>query len=84
VSKPRYVERISVHDIEILPGGRLHPAHAAAYIGRHPEVLRKWRQQGKGPPFHRLPGYERGGIYYLKRDLDQWMKASKVTHPLPG
>jgi hypothetical protein len=44
---------------------------AAEYIGCSAGYLRKLRQTGEGPTFHRL--FRRKGIKYRRGDLNKWM-----------
>ncbi|MBU6298607.1 MAG: helix-turn-helix domain-containing protein [Alphaproteobacteria bacterium] len=41
---------------------------AAFYLGRKPRTLKRWRQQGKGPPY-RLA--ERSVLYHID-EIDDW------------
>ncbi len=44
---------------------------AARYVGCSPGYLKKLRQSGGGPYFHRL--FRRKGIKYLREDLNEWL-----------
>jgi hypothetical protein len=58
-----------------VPAGLLNTAQAAAYLGREPQTLRKWRSLGEGP---RFSGRGRG-VRYRLRDLDAWIDANTHT-----
>lgn len=50
------------------------PDEAAKYIRRSPGALRQLRYRNAGPPYIRADGR----IYYLRRDLDEWLAANRV------
>ncbi len=67
-SRPRLEGRMADNDDVIQ---KYFPPDAAAKIlGYSPKTLERWRAEGKGPKFHKLPG---GRIRYSKADLDAWM-----------
>lgn len=45
-------------------------SEAAEYLRSSVITLEQWRQKGEGPPFYK----PKGKIYYLKEDLDAWIK----------
>ena len=52
---------------------RLIPDDAAAYVGRTPETLARWRRLGTGPRYYRIGGEGRAAIFYLIDDLDAFI-----------
>lgn len=56
----------------------LTPQQVAAEYGIPQETLQKWRLQGKGPRFSKLPGGRGGAIRYLRDDLDAYMEQHVV------
>lgn len=68
ITRSRRIER---HDGESSP---LYTARElAAILGVQLDTLRKWRIQGKGPPFIRET---RITVVYRKVDVDQWLAQS--------
>ena len=48
---------------------------AAKYVGCSPGYLKKLRQIGGGPTYHRL--FQRKGIKYRRGDLNEWMASRR-------
>jgi hypothetical protein len=48
--------------------------NTARYIGYAPKSLANMRSSGTGPPF-----IKRGRIFYYKNDVDEWLRARRVT-----
>jgi len=53
----------------------LDEAAAAAYLRVSRHALEKWRREGRGPSYIRL--HRR--IRYLRRDVDAWIAAHRVS-----
>ena len=60
-------------------GERLRAVQAAGYLGVSRSTLAKWRMSGSGPPHH-LCGPRI--VYYLKKDIDDWLKQCDERHKL--
>jgi hypothetical protein len=60
--------------ITTLPDGRMDAANAAIYLGLSVKTLAMQRWRGNGPPF-----VKRGRIFYYRDDLDEWLRAGRVT-----
>lgn len=58
----------------IFPDGRMNPQAAALYVGLSIKTLAKKRCNGTGPKFIKC-----GRIFYYKDDLDEWLRAGRVT-----
>jgi excisionase family DNA binding protein len=81
-----HVHRTKVVDDDrmvILPGGRMTVRQAAAYLGYTYQTFRRMRYDAHSPPYHQMPGKTRGRIYYLKRELDAWLKQGDIKHTRP-
>ena len=52
-------------------------AEAAHYLRCTPGYLKKLRQTGEGPAFHRL--FKRKGIIYRREDLDLWQSHRRYS-----
>ena len=65
---------VSRIEVLVLPDGRLDAKNAAAYLGLSPATLAMHRSQGRGPAF-----VKRGRVCYFQDDLDEWLRAGKVT-----
>lgn len=50
----------------------LSPAEAAKHLAVSPHTVKKWRQRGVGPPFHRYSRGLRLYVRYDKGELDAW------------
>lgn len=50
---------------------------AADYVGCSPGYLKKLRQVGCGPAFHRL--FRRKGIKYTRGDLNSWIASRRFS-----
>jgi hypothetical protein len=61
-------------DIKVTLDGQVAAADAAIYLGLKDKTLAMQRTYGGGPPFLKL-----GRIWYFKQDLDDWIKARRVT-----
>lgn len=61
-------------EIRIKPDGRMRASSAAAYIDASVKTLAVWRCKGIGPKF-----IKRGGIWYFKADLDEWLHSGRVS-----
>jgi hypothetical protein len=66
--KPNQVE------VVLLPDGRMDVKSAATYLGFLAKTLAMMRCQGTGPKF-----VKRGRVSYYREDLDDWLKAGRVT-----
>ena len=42
-----------------------------------PRTLERWRLTGEGPAFVRYGGGSRGRVFYLRSDLDEWIKSHR-------
>lgn len=51
---------------------------AAGMVGIHPNTLRDWRKQGKGPPYTTIDGST--AIQYSRAAVIKWMK----EHGIPS
>lgn len=80
VTKPRLLStKDESNTTQILAGGRMRPKAAAKYLGFSLVALTKLRQRDDGgPPYHRMPGFTHGGIYYIQAELDHWLAQSKA------
>ena len=56
------------------PRSLLSTAQAAAYLGRRPQTLRKWRLTGEGPPYIRLGDSPQARVAYRRKDLEAWLE----------
>jgi hypothetical protein len=67
---------VQTKNVEILiyPDGRMNTKNAAAYTGLSEKTLATLRCHGKGPKF-----VKRGRIFYYRDDLDEWMRAGRVS-----
>lgn len=65
---------MSGQDISVTLDGRVSAADAAIYLGLQPKTLAMQRTYGGGPPFVKV-----GRIWYFKKDLDNWVRARRVT-----
>jgi hypothetical protein len=53
---------------------------AAAYVGLRPSTLAKFAAEDRGPPFVKLAPHARSGrIFYLREELDSWLRAGAPT-----
>ena len=70
------------------PDDKLTPAEAGEYLGRSPETLLSWRNEGHGPVYVREGRHDgTGRVYYLVRDLVEWVEKNRVdprTRKHPG
>jgi len=60
--------------IDLLPDGRMDTKNAAAYLGLSPHTLAIRRSEGTGPKFVKC-----GRVFYYKDDLDEWLRAGRVS-----
>lgn len=61
-------------NIAVFPDGRMDARTAANYIGLAVQTLAIKRSNGTGPKF-----VKRGRIFYYREDLDEWLRAGRVT-----
>lgn len=61
-------------EVLLLPDGRMDVKNAATYLGLSVKTLAMMRCQGTGPKF-----VKRGRVFYYREDLDDWLKAGRVT-----
>lgn len=61
-------------EVVLLPDGRMDVKNAAMYLGFSAKTLAMMRCQGTGPKF-----VKRGRVFYYREDLDDWLKAGRVT-----
>lgn len=61
------------------PDPVLSPEQAAAFCGRKPVTLKKWRVRGRGPAFLRFGREGRGGIGYRLSDLQNFIEKCRVV-----
>lgn len=52
------------------------PKEVAELIGCHEVTLRRWRLEGKGPPFIQIVGT----VKYRKEDIEEWLEKN-TTRP---
>ncbi|MHA3724174.1 helix-turn-helix transcriptional regulator [Leucobacter sp. HY1910] len=69
---------VAVPAVQTVPMAPVMPAvfsaaEAARYCGRAPGTFANWRALGKGPRYMR-DGARGSRIYYLRIDLDAWLK----------
>lgn len=55
------------------------PAEAARMIGIQRSTLEVWRCRGKGPPFRKLPGERQAMVFYVRSDVEAWLKGNVRT-----
>lgn len=53
------------------------PVEAAQYLGKSPQTLAQWRHYGIGPEYHKNGHF----VFYIKSELDTWLKKSSGTTP---
>lgn len=58
------------------PPDRLSSKQAAALLGMSESWMQKRRQDGAGPPWHRLPGTRR--VYYIRAELEAWVMSEQA------
>lgn len=56
----------------------LKPREVADRIGVHPDTLRAWRREGRGPNYVRVGGR----IGYFEHDVKGWLELSRVITSL--
>lgn len=61
-------------EVVVLPDGRMDTKNSATYLGFSVKTLAMMRCQGTGPKF-----IKRGRVFYYREDLDDWLKAGRVT-----
>jgi hypothetical protein len=65
---------MSAQELSVTLDGRMPAEDAATYLDLKPKTLAMFRVYGSGPPFVKT-----GRISYFKSDLDDWIKARRVT-----
>ena len=63
-----------VANIRTFPDGRMDTQGAASYLGLSIKTLAMKRCDGSGPKFIKC-----GRIFYYKDDLDEWLRAGRVS-----
>ncbi|MGD0669405.1 MAG: helix-turn-helix domain-containing protein [Bryobacteraceae bacterium] len=61
--------------------GFLTEREVSAILRKRPDVIKKWRRAGKGPPFMKLEGAGRrgGSILYSAEGLATWLRAQATS-----
>jgi tetratricopeptide (TPR) repeat protein len=49
----------------------------AAYLGKVERTVKRW-DVDRGMPIHRVPGGGRASVYAYTRELDEWVKSTKI------
>jgi predicted DNA-binding transcriptional regulator AlpA len=52
----------------------------AELLGLTDQSLRRWRQRGFGPPYHRLGDPRRGRVIYAETDVEEWLAARQFSN----
>ncbi len=76
MSKQHAKQRASNRKKQIahVPGGYIPEAEIAAELNVSPRTLRKWRAQGKGPPFIKIGR----NVFYRDASRDAWLRRQEV------
>lgn len=53
-------------------------AETAIVVGRAENTVRKWRMEGKGPPFHKVSPGKSGSVYYLSEEVLAWLREHRA------
>jgi hypothetical protein len=61
-------------NVEVFADGRMDTKNASAYSGLATQTLAIKRTNGTGPKF-----IKRGRIFYYREDLDEWLRAARVS-----
>jgi len=57
-----------------IPGGYIPEAQMAAELNLRPRTLRKWRAQGKGPPFIKIGRR----VFYRDTSRAAWLQSQEI------
>jgi hypothetical protein len=66
--------RLKQKRIAHVPGGYIPEAEIAAELNMRPRTLRKWRAEGKGPPFIKIGRR----VFYRDKSRDVWLRRQEV------